>query len=90
MQIPDPTTGMYVLKRAVRTDGTPMGDIIPLSQLCAPVDIIPRWGGMTASPRLTCANSLEFGSHFLLNKYWNKNLFHTLHKTSTTSSTTVA
>ena len=26
---------MYVLKRSVRADGVLMGDIIPLSQLCA-------------------------------------------------------
>ena len=37
-QYPDPSTGMYVLKRSERSDRTIMGDIVPLRQVRALID----------------------------------------------------
>lgn len=74
---PDPNTGLFLLKRARRSDGEMAGDIIPLNQLRSLVDVSPRFGEK-ANPRLTNANSLSFASEFWLNKYFNKELFYSL------------
>ena len=74
---PDSDTGLYLLKRAVRSTGELLGDIIPLDQLRSLVDVAPRFGE-EASPKLTNANSIVFANEFWLNKYFDKELFHIL------------
>lgn len=74
---PDPNTGLFLLKRATRSDGELVGDIIPLDQLRSLVDLEPRFGEK-ANSQLTNANSLSFATEFWLNKYFNKELFYTL------------
>jgi hypothetical protein len=74
---PDPSTGMYVLKRSRRSDGTTMGDVVPLGQLRTLLDIVPRFGA-EASKQLTKETSLEFSLEFWLNKYFEKELFYAL------------
>ena len=49
---PDPIHGMYILRRALRSDGSPMGGIMPLHHLRMPVNLIPRFGEK-ADVRLT-------------------------------------
>jgi hypothetical protein len=39
--IPDPITGLYLLKRVLRTDQSRMGGIIPLSHCRMPVQLVP-------------------------------------------------
>lgn len=73
----DLATQLHILKRAKRSNGTRLGDIIPLSQIRAPVSLVPRFG-IAADNRLTAHNSLEHCSEFWLNKYWNKQLFFSL------------
>jgi hypothetical protein len=68
---------MYVLKRSRRSDGMIIGDIAPLGQLRALLDLIPRFGA-DASKRLTKETSLEYGLEFWLNKYFEKELFYAL------------
>ncbi|KAG2080578.1 uncharacterized protein F5147DRAFT_749292 [Suillus discolor] len=65
---------LQVLKRAKRSNGTRIGDVIPVTQLRAPVNVIPRFGA-SADPRLTQYNSMEHAEEFWLNKYWDKNIF---------------
>ena len=74
---PDPSTGMYVLKRSRRSDGTIMGDVVPLGQLRTLLDIVPRFGA-DANKQLTKETSLEFSLEFWLNKYFEKELFYAL------------
>jgi hypothetical protein len=74
---PDPNAGLFLLKRATRSNGETAGDIIPLNQLRSLVDLAPRFGEK-ANPRLTNANSLSFAPQFWLNKYFNKELFYSL------------
>jgi Plavaka transposase len=74
---PDPNTGLFLLKRATRSNGEIAGDIIPLNQLRSLVDIAPRFG-RKADPRLTNTNSLSFATEFWLNKYFDKELFYAL------------
>jgi len=71
---PQATTGLYLLKRAKRRNGDIMGDIVPLDQVRALVDVVPRFG-RKADTRLTMANSMEYSEEFWLNKYFNKELF---------------
>lgn len=72
--VPDPSTQLHILKRAKRSNGTHLGDVIPLSQIRAPVNLVPRFG-ITTDSRLTAHDSLEHCLEFWLNKYWNKQFF---------------
>lgn len=72
---PDPVTGMYVVRRSSRSNGTRMGDIIPLSQVRIAALLIPRYGSQ-ADPKLTRYNSLEFSTEFSLNKFFDKELYY--------------
>jgi hypothetical protein len=74
---PDPSTGMYVLKRSQRSDGTIMGDVVPLGQVRTLLDLVPRFGA-DANKQLTKETSLEFSQEFWLNKYFEKELFYAL------------
>jgi hypothetical protein len=74
---PEPSTGMYLLKRARRNDGSIIGDVIPLVQLRALVDLVPCFG-KAASRQLTKETVLVYSSEFWLNKYFEKELFFAL------------
>jgi hypothetical protein len=76
-QCPESGTSLYVLRRARRTDGSLLGDIIPLYQLRCLVSLIPRFGEK-ADPRLSKTSSLFYSNEFWLNKYFNKELFYSL------------
>jgi hypothetical protein len=76
-KVADPVTGMHIVKRALRVDGSRIGDIVPLSRLRVPVELIPRFG-KTADSRLTAQNSLEYTSEFYLNKYSDKQIFYSV------------
>lgn len=62
------------MKRAVRADQSPMGDIIPLSHCRISTHLIPRFGEK-ADPHLTSANSMEYCKDFSLNKFFDKDIF---------------
>ncbi|TFK70651.1 hypothetical protein BDN72DRAFT_896229 [Pluteus cervinus] len=72
---PEPDTSLYVLRRALGSGGVPTGDIVPLIQLRASVNLIPRFGPK-ADVRVTRETSLAYYSDFYLNKYFTKELFY--------------
>ncbi|KAF7333223.1 hypothetical protein MSAN_02429600 [Mycena sanguinolenta] len=74
---PEPASGMYVLKRAKRVDGTRQGDIIPLDRLRVPVELTPQFG-KEADKRLKKETSLDHCDSFWLSKWFNKELFYAL------------
>lgn len=74
---PDPASALYHLKRACRSDGSLLGDVVPLGQLRAKVDLVPRFGAK-ASRQLTKETVLDYSANFWLNKYFNKELFFAL------------
>ncbi|KAJ6571013.1 hypothetical protein DFH09DRAFT_1246876 [Mycena vulgaris] len=74
---PDPDTGMYHVRRAWRTNGAVVGDIIPLDRLRALVELTPRFGS-EADRRLTKENSLDYSEDFWLTPYFTKELFFAL------------
>jgi hypothetical protein len=75
---PDPVTGMYLVKRGLRSDGSVIGDVVPLSQCRVPIEVVPRFLAK-ADPRLTKDNSMELSSEFWIDKYFHKELFYGLH-----------
>lgn len=75
--VPERSTNMYVLKRSSRADGTRMGDIIPLSHIRTAVDLVPRFME-AADPHLTKENSLEYSREFLLNHFFDKQIYYSL------------
>jgi hypothetical protein len=75
---PDPVTSMYLLKRSTWADGSHMGDIIPLRQLCSAIELTPSFGKQ-ADRRLTKENSLEYSNEFWLAGYFDKETFFALH-----------
>ena len=74
---PDPVTGMYVMKRASRSNSTRMGGVVPLSQIQTAAPLIPKYGPK-ADPKLTSRNSLEFSTEFFLNRFFDKELYYFL------------
>lgn len=72
-----PGTGMHLLRCAVRSDGSRVGDVIPITQLHSPAHLIPNFG-KEAHPHLTQANSYDVLSEFWLNKYWSKEFYFAL------------
>lgn len=72
---PDPATGMYVMKRSLRSSGARLGDVVPLSQARIFAPLIPRYGDR-ADPKLTAQNSLEFSTEFHLNHFFDKELYY--------------
>ncbi|KAG1893322.1 uncharacterized protein F5891DRAFT_1131322 [Suillus fuscotomentosus] len=73
----DPTMQLHLLKRAKRSNGNRMGDVIPVSQMRAPINLIPRFGAI-ADVRLTAYNSMEHATEFWLNEFWDKTTFFAL------------
>ncbi|KAG2109266.1 uncharacterized protein F5147DRAFT_773077 [Suillus discolor] len=71
------TTQVHVLKCAMRSAGTPFGDILPLDQLRSLDHIIPRFGHV-ADSRLTAENSAHFAQTFFLNKYIDKDFYYAI------------
>ena len=74
---PDPNTGLFLLKRATRSNSKMAGDIILLNQLRSLVDVAPHFGNK-ANPQLMNTNSLSFATELWLNKYFYKELFYAL------------
>ncbi|KAF9780072.1 hypothetical protein BJ322DRAFT_1141618 [Thelephora terrestris] len=72
--IPDPITGLYIVKRALRADRSRIGDILPLTHCRMPIQLVPRFG-TEADARLTSSNSMEWSKEFFLNAYFDKDIF---------------
>ncbi|KAG1879138.1 hypothetical protein F4604DRAFT_1880090 [Suillus subluteus] len=76
-----PVAGMHVLKHAKHVDGTPVGNIVPLKQMCAFISMIPELGA-AADAWLTKETSTHYSLSFFLNKYFNKQLYYALYHAS--------
>lgn len=70
-------TKMQILKRATRADGSLLGEVIPLNQVRALLNIVPRFG-LKADPGLTKENSVKRSTSFFLNKYFTKDIYYAL------------
>ena len=74
---PNQFTGMYVLRRALRSDGSRQGHIVPVKFFRTAIMLVPRHG-QRADARLSRENSMECAAEFWLNHYFNKELFYSL------------
>lgn len=81
-QYPDPAAGMYIVKKALRANGDPMGDIVPLQQIRSLVELTPQFG-KKADRRFQRSNSLQYGNEYWLDKYFDKDLFYALNNIAT-------
>ena len=70
-------TSMFALKWAVLAGGAPLGDTVPVLQLHALADLIPRFGAQI-DPHLTKQTSFAYSTEFWLNKYFNKQMYYAL------------
>ena len=68
---------MHVLHRVKRANGKYFGNVIPLNQLRAPVNLVPRFR-KTENKCLSSKNSMALSEEFWLNKYWEKDFFYAL------------
>lgn len=73
----DKYTQLPVIRRANRSNGQPLGEIVPLSQVRELVNIIPCFGARAQS-NLTKSNSVHHSSTFFLNKYFTKDQYYAL------------
>ena len=71
---PEPASSLYVVKRAKRANGEFVGDILPLHQVRALLELTPCFG-TEANRRLTKYNSSSYCSEFRVNKYFDKELY---------------
>ena len=74
---PEPASSLFALRQATRADGAPLGDIIPLTQICAFADLIPRFGSK-ADVQLTKQTSTAYSTEFWLKKYFDKESYFAL------------
>lgn len=74
---PEPNTGLYLLKKSIRANGSWLGDVIPVDQIRALLDLTPRFG-LKANRRLTYSSSVAYSTEFWLNKFFNKELYYAL------------
>lgn len=72
--IPDPITGLYVLKNALHTDQLHVGNILPLYHCSMPVQLVPCFDSKVDTT-LTCVTSMKRSREFFLNAYFNKHIF---------------
>ena len=72
---PDPITTQYVVKHSTRTDGSRLGDVIPLLQTRILTPLVPQYG-VQADPKLTSRNSLEYSTEFYINHFFDKELYY--------------
>ncbi|KAI5982061.1 hypothetical protein EDD15DRAFT_2378525 [Pisolithus albus] len=71
------TTGLHVLKKAMRASGSELGEVFPLDQLRSYAHVVPRFG-RKADNRLTSTNCIHSSPSFFLNKYFEKDFFYAI------------
>ncbi|KAI5984167.1 hypothetical protein EDD15DRAFT_2375560 [Pisolithus albus] len=71
------TTGLHVLKKAMRASGSELGEVFPLDQLRSYAHVVLRFG-RKADNRLTSTNCIHSSPSFFLNKYFKKDFFYAI------------
>jgi hypothetical protein len=71
---------MYEVRRSnPRVGGIPKGDIIALSSLWQPIQLIPKFNGAEADRSLTCDNVLEKSAAFYINSFSDNQIYQTVY-----------
>lgn len=72
--IPDLNINMYRVTRHLRDDGSRMGDIIELTDIWRPIQLVPRFGPV-CPPEWNCDNAVELAKEFYVNQFWDKQIY---------------
>jgi len=80
-----PRMGMCLLRGATRSNGTRIGDVVPISNIQSAVHLIPNFG-KEAHSRLSKQNCYEVLDEFWLNKYWSKEFYYAMNQLTTTTT----
>jgi hypothetical protein len=76
----NPALNMYEVRHSnPRVGGIPKGDIIPLSSVWQPVQLIPKFSGPEADKSLTCNNILEKCAAFYVNSFCDNQIYQTVY-----------
>ena len=74
---PAPRLEMFVVQRRLRSNGRPLGDIIPLDHVQQVVQLVPKFGAQ-APINMTSDNCLDVGNEFYVNSFAEKETFHAI------------
>lgn len=72
--IPNPVTGMYLLRRSNRLDGSRQGGITQVRNIQAVLSLVPCFK-KEIDLRLNRNNCMDYFSEFWLNDYFDKEIF---------------
>jgi hypothetical protein len=78
----DPALNMYEVRRSNRSScmgRVPKGDIIPLSSMWQPIQLIPKFNGGEADRSLTCDNVLDKCAAFYINSFSDNQVYQTVY-----------
>jgi len=70
---PNSNTGMYVLTKACRADGSRLGDVILLESILEDIEVVPKFSEDDGS--WSRFNAREKGKDFYLNHYCDPEVF---------------
>ena len=76
--VPNPVTGMYALRRSLRSEGSRQGGIVQVSHFRSGISLVPCFQRQL-DERLNRDNCMDFFSEFWLNDYFDKEIFWILH-----------
>lgn len=76
--VPEPGTDMFVVQRHHRQDGSRVGDIFKLTDICEFVELVPKFGQHPVPDGINCDNSLELFRYYYINNFAAKETFHAI------------
>lgn len=75
---PEVSSLMYTTSRMKYSDGTRRGDIIELSTVARPVQLVPKFGRL-ADRAFNMNNSMEIGERYLVNSFRDKESYQAIY-----------
>jgi hypothetical protein len=77
VNIPEPGIDMFSVHRHFCSNGTKMGDVLPLQNVRQMVQLVLKFGAV-AHPALTKDNSMDLVRDFYINNFDDKETFHAI------------
>lgn len=65
---------MFEVVRHLRSNGERFGEVIPITDIWRPVDLIPQFGNKCPED-WTCYTAVEEATAFLVNSFWDKETY---------------
>jgi hypothetical protein len=67
-------TMMFVARRSLEPNGTPIGSIIECSLIARAIQLVPRFGAVAAK-ELNATNSMDLCESYFLNSFADKEIY---------------